>query len=243
MLVKCTGIVLNNTKYSENSIITNIYTKEYGKLGFLVNGVRNNKGAIRNSHLQVLNLVELDIYYNPNKPLHRIKELKVTPLLHDMHSDPIKIMVVCFMAETVVKSIKEEEENEALFQFLYASIMHLEESKNNTLGSFPAFFLLKLASHLGHEIDFSLLDTHKQLDLFSGHLVRDMAQNKNQVINEKDTKIIQLLLTQKFEVIKEQNWNKPQRINTLNQSVKYFEQVVLDGPKIKSLSILKQVLS
>lgn len=242
MLVKCSGIVLNNTKYSENSVICNIYTKEYGKLGFMVNGVRNNKGAIKNSHLQSLNILDLVIYYNANKSLQKIKELKVSPILHSLHQDPIKIMVTCLITETLVKSIKEEEENQRLYDFLQAIILFLEHADKKELSSFPSFFLLKLASHLGHEIDFGSSQLNTVLDSNTGHLLPGSTKSSSTNVQEADTNIIKYILTQKYEQIHSQNWDKSTRTRVLNHVVHYFQNVVLDGGVIKSLHILKQVV-
>ena len=44
MVSKTNGIVLNYIKYKETSIISKIYTKEFGLKSYLINGVRTKKG-------------------------------------------------------------------------------------------------------------------------------------------------------------------------------------------------------
>ena len=76
MLTKTNAIVIKTINYSENSIILKCFTDQYGLQSYLINGVKNQKGAIKPSHLLVLNLLELEVYHQLNKNLQRIKELK-----------------------------------------------------------------------------------------------------------------------------------------------------------------------
>ena len=58
MIYTTDAIVLNNRKYSDSSLICNLYSKDYGKLSIIAKGVRkvkNLNGAI----LQPLNHINL----------------------------------------------------------------------------------------------------------------------------------------------------------------------------------------
>ena len=74
MLDKTEGIVLKTTKYAESSIITNIFTKKYGLLSFIVQGVRSSRNKQKGNLIQPLNMLMLEIYLKEQRNLNRIKE-------------------------------------------------------------------------------------------------------------------------------------------------------------------------
>ena len=243
MIHKTEGIVLNNTKYSENSVICNIFTREYGKVGFIINGVRNNKGAIKNSHIQPLNLVELDMYYNTSKSLQRIKDLKVTPHLHDLHSNPIKISISFLMTELLSKSIREEEKNEELFEFIRTNVLMTNNSSKNELSNYPSYFILNLASILGHNIANDVLHNSSELHNSNNQGIYSSRSLSTITFNSEEKDRILSLLTDAYQNIIGENWSKIERTLILNKSLDYFQSVVLENSKVKSLSIIRDVMS
>lgn len=241
MIVKTEGIVLHNTKYSENSVICNIYTREYGKIGFLVNGVRNNKGAIKASHIQALNLVELDIYYNPSKSLQRIKELKVSTNLQDLHTSPSKIAITFLLTELLSKSIKEEEGNEELYRFIYLNVLEVNNSPEKELSNFPSYFILNLASILGHNIVNDVIH-NSETDSSTKGIYSSRSLNTFYFSEEEKEKIFKILIPHYNNEIGS-TWNKSERVSILNKSIDYFQSVVLDNNKLKSISIIRHIMA
>ena len=62
MIAKTRGIVLRNTNYSENSVVSKIFTEVFGVQSYLINGIRNNKGAIKTAIIQPLNILDLEVF-------------------------------------------------------------------------------------------------------------------------------------------------------------------------------------
>ena len=76
-MIKTRGIIFRSIKYSETSIIADIFTEEKGLRSFIISGVRTKKAKVSASIMQVMTLVDLVAYFRENKDLHRIKEIKV----------------------------------------------------------------------------------------------------------------------------------------------------------------------
>jgi len=148
MIKKTRGIVLRNTNYRDNSVISHIYTEEFGIQSFILNGVRNQKGNIRPSHIMPLNLLDLVVYKKENTGIHRIKELRCQPILQSIHFDVLKNSVALFVSEILNASLAEEEANPELFHFLdhFIRILDLEDEK---IGNYPIYFLIHLTRYLG----------------------------------------------------------------------------------------------
>jgi DNA repair protein RecO (recombination protein O) len=148
MLAKTQGIVLSSIKYAESSIITKIYTEEFGMLSFMVRGVRKRKARISASFFQAFTLVDLDINYKVKSNLQNIKEISLSQRTDALHTDVRKSTVALFLAEVLHKSLEEEQQDQSLFEFLQLSISFLD-SMESDLANFHLIFLLQLSKHLG----------------------------------------------------------------------------------------------
>jgi DNA repair protein RecO (recombination protein O) len=123
MLTKTRAIVIKTINYSENSVILKCFTEEFGLQSYLINGVKNKKGAIKPSHLLPLNLLDLDVYHQLNKNLQRIKELKCQPIIKNMHYSLLKSSIGIFIGEVLNKTIQAENQaDKNLFEFLFTFI-------------------------------------------------------------------------------------------------------------------------
>lgn len=148
MLQKTRGIVLNYLKYGESSIIVRVYTASYGLQSYIVNGVRSVKSKNKIALYQPLTLLDMVVYHREQAGLHRIKELKCEEPFMSIPFEFRKSGIALFMTEVLVKTLKQEEQNEALFEFLHQSIRMLDHLQQN-YSNFHLQFLLKLSTYLG----------------------------------------------------------------------------------------------
>ena len=142
------AIVLHQIKYSESSIILKVYTETEGLLTFIVKGVRGKKGKLRSAQFQTLNLIDISYKKSKKSQLRNIIDVSVSEPFTDLLFDPIKRSVGIFTAELIQQSIREEEPNKELFNFLYSSIHWLDLTKQNC-SHFHLLFMMKLAKYLG----------------------------------------------------------------------------------------------
>lgn len=148
MLQKTRGIVLNYLKYGESSIIVRIYTESYGLQSYIVNGVRSARSKNKIALFQPLTLLDLVVYHREQADLQRIKELKCEEPFRSVPFEFRKSGIALFMTEVLLKSVKQEEQNESLFEFLHHAIMLLDHLQHN-YSNFHLQFLLKLSVYLG----------------------------------------------------------------------------------------------
>ncbi|WP_128546404.1 DNA repair protein RecO [Larkinella soli] len=149
MLHKTQGIVLSYFRYRETSIIVRVYTEEFGLQSYLVNGVRSAKSkSNRIALFQPLTLLDMVVYYKPDKDLNRLSEVKTNHPFQHIPFDIAKSSMGLFVSEMLTKTLKEEAANEVLYQFLVSSILFLEEAETH-YENFHIAFLLKLAFFLG----------------------------------------------------------------------------------------------
>ena len=166
MVSKTNGIVLNYIKYKETSIISKIYTKEFGLKSYLINGVRTKKGKFNISSFQPLSLLDLVVYENKNSQIGRIKELKFDKIYFTNHHVQKKISICLFISEVLLKLITFQVPDKNQFNFVRNSLIELDKIVDN-YENFHIIFLIKFSKYLGFEIsnisDFSNIKFENEL--------------------------------------------------------------------------------
>jgi DNA repair protein RecO (recombination protein O) len=148
MLHKTRGIALHTVKFSETSIIAKIYTELFGLQSYLIRGIRKQHSRIKPGLFQSLTILDLTGYYKETGTLHSIKEVHNLYPYQNLPFDIMKSSIALFMNELIYKSIKEEEPNQELFDFLFETCIELDSVKSN-ITLFPLLFTLKLTKFLG----------------------------------------------------------------------------------------------
>ncbi|MDP2424115.1 MAG: DNA repair protein RecO [Bacteroidales bacterium] len=148
MLHNTRGIVLYHFRYSETSIIARIYTEKFGLQSYLIKSVRRHGSPIRISMFEHLSLLDMVVYRKENRELQNIKEVQVLHPFRSIHNDIRKSSQALFINEVFSKSVKEEEGNAALFDFLLNTIVALDDPTAFS-PHFHISFLILLTKFLG----------------------------------------------------------------------------------------------
>jgi DNA repair protein RecO (recombination protein O) len=150
MLFKTKGMVLHTIPYKETSIIAKIYTEEWGIQSYIENGVRSSKGKNKIALFQPLTFLDMVVYHDSKKELHRISEIKCFRPYKTIPYDIAKSSIALFLIEVIQKCIRETGENRALFDFLEISF-HTFDNQSDGSQNFHLLFLLQFCRYLGFE--------------------------------------------------------------------------------------------
>jgi DNA repair protein RecO (recombination protein O) len=167
MLHKTKGIVLKTTDYAENSVIVKIFTQKFGLQSYLINGVKKAKAKIRLNMLQPLHILDMVVYHKPNGGIQRISDARSEPILQSIPYDITKSSLVLFMNEMIYKSLKQEDDDVVMFEFIEKCIEMLDQSEKG-IANFHLIFLMKLTRFLGFYPDISNADTSSFFNLKNG---------------------------------------------------------------------------
>ncbi|MEX1190117.1 MAG: DNA repair protein RecO [Bacteroidia bacterium] len=148
MILSTPAVVLHTIPYGDTSVIAQVYSRDRGLLGIIVKGVRGGKKNRKSALFQALTILEIQINLKENKDLHYLRDMRV---LHPYTGIPFstpKTAQALFIAELLKKSIREEEKNEALFEYIVDALQFLDEMPE-VIPHFHHKFLLELSRHLG----------------------------------------------------------------------------------------------
>ncbi|WP_223032485.1 DNA repair protein RecO [Hanstruepera marina] len=229
------AIVLSKIKYRDNDLIVKCYTEKRGVVSYLVKNAFKKKNTV--AYFQLLSQLLIEENYRNNQNLHYISEVKLNNTYSTLHSNVLKSSIVIFLTEVLSIILKEEEQNQDLYDFLENALLWLDN--DNQFANFHILFLLKLTKHLGFYPEESV-NNHFIFNLETGQFEKDL--NKHS-LSVKNNDILKHLLGMKFDGLNTLKLNANQRQSFLNALLLYFELHLGNFKKPKSLLVLNQVFN
>ena len=236
MIVNTKAIVISSIKYGDVDLIVKCYTEQGLKSYLLKRILKSKKGKLKVAYFQPLTQLELVASHNEKGKLNYIKEAKVLYPYTTVHNSIIKQTIFIFLSEILNKTLREEEANTQLFEFLELSLKWLDA--HDEISNFHLLFLLNLTKHLG----FYPGKENSNSDYFSLEQGIFLATKpKNQFISGQNLINFKKLLGTNFDSILTLKFNGKERQQLLEALVSYFELHLPGFQKPKSLTILKTV--
>jgi DNA repair protein RecO (recombination protein O) len=240
MQEKTTGIVLHSIKHTDSSTIITVYTRQFGRVSYLIHGANKKKSVVRAALLQPLSLVELDVFHKPGKEIQRIKDIRMEYQFGSIPFDPIKNSLALFLSEMLFRILRQTEPDDSLFLFLENSILQLDCCEAG-VANFHLVFLLKLSRYMGFEPNrdeneanyFDLMNGVFQIQrpLHSHFLLPDLSVDFNSVLLSDYANMGNLTFT------------RSRRAKLLESMIEYYRLHVPDFHGLHSLAVLQSLFN
>ncbi|PJB14554.1 MAG: DNA repair protein RecO [Flavobacteriales bacterium CG_4_9_14_3_um_filter_32_8] len=243
MLYTTKGIVIHHFKYAEKSVIAKIYTEKFGLLSFILNGVRNAKSKNKAVYLQSLSLVEINFFYKEKKGLQQVKDIRLTIPYATIPFNINKSTIAFFIAEILYKSIKEEESNVKLFDFLYHAFQFLDLQDTN-YSNFHLVFLAQFCKKLGFFPQTSNLSSNANLHfaLQDGCFVNHQPLHQPHISPPISFLFLTILQTS-FDTSINLKIDALQRKLLLTNFLDYYNLHLSNFDNLKTVTILEEILN
>ncbi|RZK57168.1 MAG: DNA repair protein RecO [Pedobacter sp.] len=241
MLHKTRGIVLKTTLYSESSVVVQVFTDKFGIQSYLINGVKKPKAKIPMNVLQPLHLLDMVVYHKTNSQIQRVAEARPSPVFRSIPYHVIKNAIIQFLNEVLYKSIRQQNVDENLFNFIYNAISWFDESDEPSV-NFHLAFLLKLSRFLGFAPHSQTRNDQKYFDLQEGDFTSVMPIHPY-FMDKVDADWFLLLFNTPFEKIFEIKLDNVSRRFLLDKILVYYTLHTASFGQIKSHQVLEDVLS
>ncbi len=240
MLQKTKGIVFKSTRFGESSLICKIYTEKFGLQNCIVSGVRSAKSKNKASIYQALMILDLVIYHHDSKSLKRIKEAKPAVIYRSVPFNIIKSSIGLFLIEVLNKCVKEEEKNQALFEFIVQSFSWFDDQPEG-FSNFHLVFLVQLANHLGFKLhgDFSVQNSF--FDLQNGIFAAQRPSHAH-FVEGKEAELFNQIISADYDQSTQLKISRRVRNEMMNHLIIFFQIHVEGFTNLKSPKILKEVL-
>ena len=170
MLHKTLGIILHTIKYSESSLITKIFTRDFGLQSYIISGIRSKKSRNKASLFQPLAMVEIVVSNSEKTNLQRISEINTHYPYADIPYNISKSSIALFLNEVLFKAINVEHPDENMFEFIKNSLQILDLEHKNC-SNFHIYFMVQLSRFLGFYPQGNFSSSDSVFDLQEGRFV------------------------------------------------------------------------
>jgi len=220
MLYNVRGIVLRATKYTDNSLIVNMYTNLFGLQSYMVKGVHSRTSKVKSNYFQGLMVLDLVVTKTERQKLERITEVTGARSL-TMEFDFTKNAIALFLNELLFKTIHEEEANPGLFEFLIHSLEILSLKESNC-ANFHLAFMLKYTQYLGFYPTGNYSGVERYFDLLEGRFSHQVPRHVH-YLDEKLSKYVHELMHTKFEISEEVKLSNAERRQLISALLEYYK--------------------
>ena len=152
MLVRTEAVVLSLQKHTDTSSILHLYTRENGRVQYIVYGrkgaTKQKKTGVSTNIFSPLSLVEITADSNLSRTLPTLKSASLIYVPNRINSDMMRQCIALFIAEALYKTLKHPMEDQVLFDYVLEVIKELDLS--DSVEHIPADFLTRLSELLGY---------------------------------------------------------------------------------------------
>jgi len=231
------AIVLNHLRYGDSSLIVNLYTETMGRQTVFVKGAFSKKSAVRASFFQPLYLVEIDLHHRSNRQMQRISNIQMYYPFQTISFDPVKSCIALFIAEILYKTLREEETNPKLFDFLLHTIQTLDLNERGT-ANFHLAFMVHYSRYLGFYPNTELAAADTWFDSRKGSFV--LIPTASSPTSENNL-LLKKILHMSFDSLDSLQINHHQRNYLTDYLLNYYSMHVDNFGKTKSFTVLQNV--
>ena len=239
MLTKTQAIVLHSIKYGETRLIVDMFTKEYGRLSFIVSLPKSPKSKIKKQYFQPLAMLEIETDVRPRLQLQKLSDVR---LLHPFSTIPFsqhKLSISLFVAEFLYYALRGEQQNALLFDYIVNSLQWLD-GQDGRFANFHLVFLMRLSRFLGF---YPNLDDYTVGDYFDlrESVFLPVPPIHHDFLQPQEAEKVQLMMRMDFPTMHLFQMSHTERNRLLEVALSYYRLHLPDFPELKSLSVLQEL--
>lgn len=240
MIQKTNAIALHGVRYGETSLIAYLYSSEHGRITIMVNGAfSGGKSGGKAAFFQPLSLLSVIYYPAKHNGIGKLKEVTVYEPLSSLPYNHTKRTIALFIGEVIYRTIREEEANPALYQFLESTILFLDHMEQG-VANIHLLFLSHLSRHLGFYPQGNWSNSTPYFDFKSGHFVPNEPLHP-QYMSKDDSAILSSILSLRFDDSATVELSRSQRKSFLNGLIGYYSYHLGSFNTFNSLQVLVDV--
>ncbi len=239
MIAKTEAIVLRTVKYGDHKIIVDTFTKEEGRVSFAVVVSSSNKGKMKKLYFQPMTLLELACDIRPNRQLQNLKEVRLLAPASSIPLHADKVAITLFVAEFLCYSLRSEQRNTALFDYICDSLQWLDAADGG-YANFHLTFLMRISRFLGF---YPNLENYREGDVFDlrSSCFSATVPTHHDFIAGSDAALLQQLMRMNYATMRLFRMSHGERNRITAVLLTYYKIHIPGFPELKSLEVLQQV--
>ena len=239
MLVKTEAIVLHSFKYGESRLIVDMFTKEMGRMSFIVPLPKTPKSRLKKQYFQPMTLLEVECDVRQRVQLQKLKDARLLMVYASIPFSPEKLALSLFIAEFLYHALRSEQQNTALFSYVCDSIQWLDTVEAG-FANFHLTFLMRMSRFLGF---YPNLDDYVEGCVFDMRAATFSLQvpTHRDFLQPHEAQMIHLLMRMDFATMHLFRFSHHERNRIVDVLLHYYRLHIPQFPELKSLSVLQEL--
>lgn len=241
MLQATRGLVFHVSRYSDSSGIARVFTEDSGLQSFVIKSLFSKNARIKPALFGHLSLIDLVIDYKPGRSLQYVRDASLNRSFPEISDNIIRSSMLLFINEVLYKSVKEEEANQSLFDFIEHTLEALN-SKTIPIQMFHLLFLIRLSDHLGFGPSGSLSVKGDYFDMLTG-VVEESTPHNAYIISGEQLNLFRQLSSLDYQELITQSAPRILVLDLLNRLLDYFRIHLPEMAELKSVKVLSELMA
>ena len=239
MLTKTQALVLHALKYGESRMIIDMFTREQGRLSFIVNVPKTQKGRLKKQLFQPLTLLDVEADIRPKAQLQKLRDARLLRPFTSIPFHPHKLSMSLFIAEFLYHALRGEQQNAPLFDYIENSISWLD-GREEHFANFHLVFLMRLSRFLGFYPNLDDYTPGCYFDLRASVFELSVPVHHDYLPPQEAEKL-QLMMRMDYPTMHLYRLSRQDRQRLLELALTYYRLHLPDFPELRSLSVLEEL--
>lgn len=239
MLTKTQAIVLHSLKYGETRMIVDMFTRQFGRLSFIVSMPKSAKSKMKKQFFQPLSLLEIETDVRPKVQLQKLSDVRLASPFTSIPFHPHKLSMALFLAEFLYYALRSEQRNELLYDYVESSILWLD-GQDDRFANFHLVFLMRLSRFLGFYPNLEHYQSGNYFDLRESEFLPAPPVHRDFLYPEEADKV-QLMMRMDYPTMHLFRMSHQERNRLLEVTLIYYRLHLPDFPEMKSIGVLQEL--
>jgi len=237
MNITTKAIILASIKYNEKDVIIKAFTEKNGFTSYFIKGFfgKQKKKKLQKAYFQPGSFLELITNQKNDEKLSYIKEARIYYHYHNLYQDFNKLNVATFLREVLIESLKNEQINESVYQFIEKEFIQLD--REIFYPDYHIFFIIKLSGYLGFLPDYQSHGSY--FDMING--IFTSQKPTGNYLSPAEALLFKNYLGMIFASEKGKKFSPAERKKMIDFLMKYYQLHIAQFTIPKSISILHQI--
>lgn len=236
MQITTQGIVLHKTRFSESSIIAQIFTKDTGVQSFIIKNAFSKKNKNILALLENLSMVEVTFDDKKNN-IHYLNDINLYYHYTLIPFDIVRKTIFIFYNELIYKLLREYRTDEIIYCFIEEALRELD-SEAASLSDIHLRFMVKLSKVMGFYPNDNYMERRRYFSIEESSFT-DHYYESPMYLSANAASYL-------WDIMKEKPYSLPPksvRQELLDGLIRFFEMHNEQIYKIESVQILSQILN
>jgi len=142
------AVVLQLYPYKDNNAVVKLYSRDMGLISCWAASIHKKTSKTKANLLQPLSIIKAEINNKGTENLIQLREVETSVQTPGIALNIEKSTIAMFLAELLLKSLKESSHDESLYEFIRESVLLLDKT-NERCTNFHVLFIIRLSDYLG----------------------------------------------------------------------------------------------